>query len=185
MVGHAARRVGRPGIAGAADGTGYGSAPAMESSPPAGPPADRADDIPQPDTKRGSELNREDAERIAARVRQLFEVERVFLDPDLSLHALAGKAKTTRHKLSAALRQIFGATFYQLIAGYRVRDAARVLQTKAGAVRTIADIAFASGFNTLSAFNAAFRAEFGVTPSVFRDQAQNNKTPGDKEATGR
>ena len=160
-------------------------ASAIESPPLAGPPVDRADDTPRPETKRSSELNREDAERIAARVRKLLEMEKVFLDPDLSLHALAEQAKTTRHKLSAALRQVLGATFYQLIAGYRVREAAHVLETKAGAARTIADIAFASGFNTLSAFNAAFRAEFGVTPSVFRDQAQKKKTPGSTNAAGR
>lgn len=164
--------------------------PEPEARPVAAAPDPGAAELPAPDVrsvgaKSASDLSREDAERIAARTRKLLEVEKVFLDPDLSLHALAEKTKTTRHKLSAALRQVFGATFYQVIAGYRVREAARVLQTKAGAARTIADIAFASGFNTLSAFNAAFRAEFGVTPSVFREQAQEPKSPGGANAAGR
>lgn len=131
------------------------------------------------DTKASLEISATDAERIGARVRRLLEVERVYLDPELSLQMLADRAQTTRHKLSAVLRLVFQAKFYQVVAGYRVREAARVLQTKGGATRTIADVAFSSGFNTLSAFNAAFRAEFGVTPSVYRDQTQKKNSASD------
>jgi AraC-like DNA-binding protein len=113
---------------------------------------------------------------LSGRLRRLLEEDRIHLDPDLSLHVLAERSKTTRHKMSVVLKQGFGGSFYQVISGYRVREAARTLRSKQGAVRTIADIAFASGFNSLSAFNVAFRAYFSQTPSVFRDDASEKTT---------
>lgn len=127
---------------------------------------------------RAATVKTPDLERLGARVRLLLETERVFLAADLSLQDLAERAGTTRHKLSEVLKQEFGGSFYQVIAGYRVREAARVLATEDGAVRTIADVAFASGFNTLSAFNAAFRATIGQTPSAYRKQVQTPPTAG-------
>ncbi len=108
-------------------------------------------------------------ERLQRRFDKLLGQEKVYLDADLSLQALADRAETTRHKTSAAIREIYGLTFYQLIARHRVQEAAARLRTKAGANRNISDIAFSVGFNTLSAFNTAFKAEFGVTPSKFRE----------------
>jgi AraC-like DNA-binding protein len=135
----------------------------VEVSPtlaPAEPPSELGSDRPRlPDSE---------VARIAARVRSLLEKERVYLDPTLSLQKLAEQAKTTRHNLSYVLKEALGATFYQLVASYRVRAAATALRAAGAGERTIADIAFACGFNTLSAFNAAFRAQFGVTPSAFR-----------------
>ncbi len=145
------------------------AAPVPASSAPIANP------VPRPESQ---ERRLPDAEiaRIADRVRALLEREKAHLDPELSLQKLAERAKTTRHNLSFVLKEAFGATFYQLVAGYRVRDAAQALAAPAATRRTIADIAFGCGFNTLSAFNAAFRAQFGVTPSAFRDSAQKKPT---------
>jgi AraC-like DNA-binding protein len=112
-----------------------------------------------------------DVERLQRRLDKLLGQEQIHLDADLSLQTLADRAETTRHKMSAAIREIYGLTFYQLIARHRAQEAARRLRSKAGASRTISDIAFSVGFNTLSAFNAAFKAEFGVTPSKFRENS--------------
>lgn len=112
-----------------------------------------------------------EVERLQRRLNKLLVEERAYLDAELSLQGIAERAETTRHKMSAAIREIYGLTFYQLLARLRVQEAARRLSSKAKANRTIADIAFSVGFNTLSAFNSAFKVEFGVTPSVFRDHA--------------
>jgi AraC-like DNA-binding protein len=147
--------------------------------PPAPPPVSpREDESPAPTPSPTETLRPEELALVVKRVRCALDEERVFLDPDLSLVALAARAKTTRHKLSAALRHGFGATFHQLISRYRVTEAARVLDTAEGRARTIADVAFGSGFNTLSAFNAAFRAHFGLTPSAYRDR-QRAARPGE------
>lgn len=110
-------------------------------------------------------------QRLQRRLNKLLVEDEAYLDAELSLQRIAERAETTRHKMSAAIREIYGLTFYQLLARLRVQEAARRLGTKAAANRTIADIAFSVGFNTLSAFNSAFKVEFGVTPSVFRERA--------------
>jgi AraC-like DNA-binding protein len=140
-----------------------------ENDPPAAaslPPAEPAPEATAP------RLPPAETARIAKRVRELFERDEIHLEPTLSLQVLAERAKATRHNVSYVLREEFGATFYQLVASYRVRSAAAALRADTAGSRTIADIAFASGFNTLSAFNAAFRAQFGVTPSVFREKSR-------------
>ena len=150
--------------------------------PPAPPSPEPADPAPAatPGGNSGADvvpatpapvLRPAEIERLQRRLKKLLTSDQVHLDAELSLQALADHAETTRHKMSAAIREIYGLTFYQLMARERVREAARRLQAKSGANRTIADIAFSVGFNTLSAFNAAFKAEFGVTPSQFRERA--------------
>ena len=124
--------------------------------------------IPKSETSpRAAALRPEDLERLRAKLEKLFK-EGAYRDAALSLQSLADKAGTTRHKMSAAIRELYGCSFYQLMASRRVAEAARLLQSKQAAHRTVADIAFSVGFNTLSAFNAAFKAEFGSTPSQFR-----------------
>ena len=149
------------------------AAPAPETVPRNDPPA--AAPVPpaeQPPETAAPRLPPAETARIAKRVRELFERDEIHLEPTLSLQVLAERAKATRHNVSFVLREEFGATFYQLVASYRVRSAAAALRADTAGSRTIADIAFASGFNTLSAFNAAFRAQFGVTPSVFREKSR-------------
>jgi len=142
---------------------------APRNDPPATAPVPPAEQAPVTAAPR---LPPAETARIAKRVRELFERDEIHLEPTLSLQVLAERAKATRHNVSYVLREEFGATFYQLVASYRVRSAAAALRADTAASRTIADIAFASGFNTLSAFNAAFRAQFGVTPSVFREKSR-------------
>jgi len=144
------------------------------NDPPATAPVPPAEQAPEAAAPR---LPPAETARIAKRVRELFERDEIHLEPTLSLQVLAERAKATRHNVSFVLREEFGATFYQLVASYRVRSAAAALRADTAGNRTIADIAFASGFNTLSAFNAAFRAQFGVTPSVFREKSRAGSAP--------
>jgi len=62
-------------------------------------------------------------------------------------------------------RQVTGLTPHQYVLRMRLREAATRLAT--GRER-ILDIALASGFEDLSNFNHAFRAEFGVSPRIYR-----------------
>jgi AraC-like DNA-binding protein len=53
----------------------------------------------------------------------------------------------------------------------RIERAASRLRHPAWAARTVSSIAHASGFGSLSAFNAAFRARYGLTPVEYRGEA--------------
>lgn len=101
------------------------------------------------------------------RLDQVLLKDKLFLDPQLSLPTLASKVHSSRHKMSAAIKAIFGQNFYQLIGSLRVREAARVMASNEGYGRNVSEIAFSVGFNSLSTFNTAFKAEFGQTPSNY------------------
>lgn len=148
--------------------------PTTQSAPPI--------DQPEPAAPASPTLRPAEIDRLKRRLEKLFVQEKIYLDAELSLQTLADRAETTRHKMSAAIREIYGQTFYQLVAQHRVQEAARRLHAKATANRTISDVAFSVGFNTLSAFNTAFKAEFGITPSKFREKtpAATNKSESDK-----
>lgn len=145
------------------------SSPISDTAAPPEPGAIAAAPVALVTTEPARTLRPAEIERLQRRFDKLLGHEKIYLDADLSLQTLADRAETTRHKTSAAIREIYGLTFYQLIARHRVHEAATRLRTKAGANRNISDIAFSVGFNTLSAFNTAFKAEFGLTPSKFRE----------------
>jgi AraC-like DNA-binding protein len=67
-------------------------------------------------------------------------------------------------------QQTFGTTLIKYATEHRLMHAQRLLLTT---VESIANIAFSSGFGSLSRFNEAFRQAFGCTPREYRKQQGN------------
>jgi len=61
-----------------------------------------------------------------------------------------------------------GTSFAQYLAQQRLLQCRSVLTSAAGASRSVADIAFGWGFNSLATFYRAFQREFGMPPAVLR-----------------
>ena len=102
-----------------------------------------------------------DERRISAILRL---IEAHYSEP-LRLGQLASTARMSAFHFLRTFRQVTGLTPHQYLLRTRLREAATRLAT--GRER-ILDIALASGFEDLSNFNHAFRAEFGVSPRVYR-----------------
>jgi len=102
-----------------------------------------------------------DERRISATLRF---IEAHFSEP-LSLAQLASTASMSAFHFLRTFRQVTGLTPHQYLLRMRLREAATQLATRPG---RILDIALASGFQDLSNFNHAFRAEFGVSPRALR-----------------
>jgi AraC-like DNA-binding protein len=86
-----------------------------------------------------------------------------------SLDALASGAGLSPFQFLRAFRSLTGVTPHQFILRARLRfAAARIADDDA----RIIDIALDAGFGDLSNFNHAFRAEFGATPTAFRDRTR-------------
>jgi len=99
--------------------------------------------------------------RISAALRY---IEAHFSEP-LPLEQLASAVKMSAFHFLRAFRQVTGLTPHQFLKRTRLRAAAIRLATRP---ERILDVALASGFGDLSNFNHAFRAEFGVSPRVYR-----------------
>jgi AraC family transcriptional regulator len=80
------------------------------------------------------------------------------------LENLARDARWSRYHFLRTFEQVMGVTPHQYLLRARLRDAALRL---AEPVR-ILDVALDCGFGDVSNFNRTFRAEFGVSPRVFR-----------------
>lgn len=63
-------------------------------------------------------------------------------------------------------KKAFGTTLIDYLTSHRVSHAQRLLATSD---EKVVDIAFSSGFNSLSRFNEAFRRSCGCTPREYRD----------------
>ena len=66
------------------------------------------------------------------------------------------------------INERLGRSFHTLINGLRVEEAKRLVADPANAHLTLAAIAERCGFNSLSAFNAAFKRHTGQTPTGHR-----------------
>lgn len=102
-----------------------------------------------------------------ARFKALFDDEKVYLAPKLSLAELARQMGTNRTYLSQHINKTYGQTFYEFVNSYRVVHSERLLAETDYNLETVAEM---SGFNSLSTFRRAFAASHGCSPQVYRDQ---------------
>jgi AraC-like DNA-binding protein len=83
----------------------------------------------------------------------------------------------TAAALGISLRQLHllfeptGASFAQYVMQRRLLRCRAALATPTGAIRSVADIAFGWGFNSLATFYRAFEREFGMPPTALRSVA--------------
>ena len=79
---------------------------------------------------------------------------------------------TPRH-LTRVFHQVVGMSFRQKQAQVRLKRAQELLATTESKV---VEVAWESGYQSLSLFNFMFKRHFGVTPAKWRDQTRTNKT---------
>ncbi|MBD1584777.1 helix-turn-helix transcriptional regulator [Pseudoalteromonas sp. S16_S37] len=103
--------------------------------------------------------------RIADKLRNAMQQQRLYSDNELSLSRLSGAINVSENHISETLSQHLGINFFQLINQYRVEEAKRLLATTE---RSIIDVSLESGFNSRSTFNTAFKNAVGLTPSAYR-----------------
>lgn len=100
------------------------------------------------------------------RLEGIMSSESVFRDPDLRLETVARRLGMTDYQLSELINQRLGQNFAGYVNGKRIEHARRLLVEQPNL--NILTIAFESGFNSKSVFNAAFLKACGVTPTEYR-----------------
>jgi len=92
----------------------------------------------------------------------------IFKDASLTLPKLATQLGVSANLLSETINKRVGQNFPDFINSYRIRAAQALLGNHEYDHQKIAAIAFETGFNSLSVFNAAFKKFTNVTPSAYR-----------------
>lgn len=99
---------------------------------------------------------------------RLLETTQVYLKHELRITELCRELNTNRTYLSNLINKEFNLSFNDLVNLYRVKHAVALIEASQSNGLSLSDIAFDSGFGSISSFNRAFKKEKGMTPGQFR-----------------
>ncbi len=116
--------------------------------------------------QRQSYLSGININRALANLNYVMNVDKLYIEPNLSLKSLAETINLSIHQLSELLNQEIGQNFNTFIMEFRVKAAIKLLKKEPE--MTILGIALSVGFNSNSAFYSAFKKITGKSPSDYR-----------------
>jgi len=107
---------------------------------------------------------------ILTRITALMEKEKLYQEPELTLQTLAEQTGIPSYQVSQVINDGFKKKFYDLINGYRVEEAKRLLLDPKNNNYTILSVGFEAGFNSKTTFNTVFKKFTGKTPTEYKSQ---------------
>ena len=122
--------------------------------------------LPRKYTKSG--LSDAQLEKHKRQLADLMHIERVFLEPGLTLPGLAVRVGCSVNHLSQVINSGVGTGFFEYLNQQRVEYAKQLLGRQDDRQRSVLSIALAAGFNSHSSFYSAFKKASGQTPAQFR-----------------
>lgn len=119
----------------------------------------------------------------SSRLRRLMEVDRRYLDPDLTFADVVKAIGASERQTRRLINQFGYDHFRTFVNACRVAEARRRLADPAHRTDKLIAIAFDCGFASLASFNRVFRDMEGRPPSAFRAAAQveHGPAPGSGE----
>ena len=106
---------------------------------------------------------------MAEDLQQYFQRQQPYLDPELDLQRVAKECGYSRNQISYLLNQVLGQSFYRYVNQARLQHLLTALDNATPPLR-IDELAFAAGFNSLSAFYSCFRQHTGQSPKAYVKQ---------------
>jgi len=113
---------------------------------------------------------------LAKQIQQLFQQEKTFTDSNLTIAKVADRLKAQPYIVSKSINCTFQKTFPEFLNGFRIAEAAELLQSAQHQHLSIEAIAYESGFNSLSAFYTAFKKIHQLTPAEYRKRSSKLAT---------
>lgn len=122
----------------------------------------------QKDKYAKSGLRRRQMQAYKRKLEEIMLNEQAYLQPNLTLPALASSVGCSVNHLSQVINAGFNMSFFDYLNSHRVDHARELLAQLDGKNGAILKIAFSVGFNSNSAFYAAFKKHVGMTPAQYR-----------------
>ncbi|RHX85882.1 response regulator transcription factor [Leptospira stimsonii] len=123
-------------------------------------------------TNAKSRLKRVDIEKLENRLSHLMEIEKVYLNEELSLEFLAEELELHPRQLSEFLNGKKQTSFHSFVHSYRIREAKKLLIKYPE--KNVSEIGFEVGYKSLSSFYEAFRKELKINASEFRKKGPSH-----------
>lgn len=116
-----------------------------------------------------SGLSEDEMQTYQQQLMQMMQSQQLYLQNDLTLAELASAIGISTNHLSQVINGQFGYNFYELLNHFRIERAKELLHKipPQDKVSTL-DIAFESGFGSVSAFYRAFHQQLHMTPVQYR-----------------
>lgn len=122
----------------------------------------------QKDKYAKSGLRRQQMHEYKQQLEEIMVSKQAYLQSNLTLPALANSVGCSVNHLSQVINAGFNMSFFDFLNSHRVEHARRLLSELGERNSAILNIAFTVGFNSNSAFYAAFKKHVGMTPAQFR-----------------
>lgn len=129
-----------------------------------------------------------DGSLLRRRLSALMEIDRAYLDPELTIAAFARRMGAPEKSVRTMINHELGYDHFRVFLNhYRVAEAKRRLDDPSRADKLIT-VALDSGFASLASFNRAFRSVEGCAPSAYRtaslksqDDRRSGRQPSSEE----
>ena len=106
---------------------------------------------------------------VLGKLERMLDVDRVYLEEGLTIGALAGRLGTSEPVLRRVINRGMGhRNFNDFLHTWRIREACEELARPEQARLPVLAIAMKVGYGSIGAFNRAFKARIGMTPTDFR-----------------
>ena len=109
--------------------------------------------------------------RVILKLKRAIEEQQVYIKSALTLAELSEELGEPAYIVSKAINAEYGKTFPELMNYYRIEEVKSKLINSDEKQVKIEGLAYEAGFNTPSAFYAAFKKETSLSPGEFRRQA--------------
>ena len=112
-----------------------------------------------------SGLRANEASSLVVKLERILKEDKLYLKKGLKLKDAADELDISPHQLSEVINGYMHTSFFDLINGYRVKEAKELIQTNHQF--TLLHIGLTAGFNNKTSFVNAFKRFEGVTPSQY------------------
>jgi AraC-like DNA-binding protein len=111
------------------------------------------------------------SQNLHSRLKELMKNEKLYIESELTLAALAEKLGIHPNYLSQVINEKEGKSFYDYINTLRVEEFKRLLLIQENSKYTLMSLAFDCGFNSKSSFNKNFKKVTGLSPSEYLNKS--------------
>lgn len=118
----------------------------------------------------GKPVDKEVAAATMTQLKKAMEVDRLFLDPSLSLTGLGKHTNLSVKTISAVLNQYANKGFNEFVNEYRVDEVKKALTNNTNTLLTISGLALECGFNSQPTFQRTFKQIVGMSPKEFQSK---------------
>lgn len=120
-----------------------------------------------------SNLNEESINAHFRNISQLFDEEKLFLEPQLKIEDIAKRLEISVHKASQIINSKSNNSFFDFVNRYRVEYFKKLLSDPDKRKFTILALGIESGFNSKASMNRVFKNFVGQSPKEFQKSQQD------------